>query len=58
MSTAGYTWKRQPEADFSTSKPQPVAAPAAGQGLAGGPVSDVDAALAAAGGGAGASAAS
>jgi hypothetical protein len=56
--TAGYTWKRQPEADFPASRPQPVAAPAAAAGLAGGPVSDVDAALAAAGGGAGAPAAS
>lgn len=48
---AGYLWKRQPEADFPVIKPQ-AAPPAASAGApAGGPVSDLDAALAAAGGG-------
>lgn len=53
---AGYLWKRQAEADFRVTKPQPLAPPPPTAGQLGGdasPMSDVDAALSAAGGGGG-----
>lgn len=53
--TAGYLWKKQPEAAFPVTKQQqPLTPPAAGRQAGDAtPVSDLDAALSAAGGGAG-----